>query len=103
MAALRSLYLASFNILKIDRRMVWRSRLATHVCRMLKTVVDMAHGLGMRVVIEGIETESDLAHMRGMKCCAGQGYYFSWPLDFHALAMASSNNAFRQRAPAFSL
>ncbi|MHA6832359.1 hypothetical protein [Ralstonia pseudosolanacearum] len=44
MAALRSLYLASFNILKIDRRMVWRARLAMHVCRMLEAVVDTAHG-----------------------------------------------------------
>ncbi|BCL95495.1 EAL domain-containing protein [Ralstonia pseudosolanacearum] len=104
-STLRRLCLAPFNILKIDRRMVWRSRLATHVCRMLEAVVDMAHGLGMRVIAEGIETESDLARMRSMKCDAGQGYYFSRPLpdaDFRALAMASSNNAFRQRAPVLS-
>ncbi len=101
-STLRRLCLAPFNVLKIDRHMVWRSRLAMHVGRMLEAIVEMAHGLGMRVVAEGIETESDLARMRSMKCDAGQGYYFSRPLsdaDFRALAMASPNNAFRQRAP----
>ncbi|TYZ53244.1 histidine kinase [Ralstonia solanacearum] len=104
-STLRRLCLAPFNILKIDRRMVWRSRLAMHVSRMLEAIVEMAHGLGMRVIAEGIETESDLARMRSMKCDAGQGYYFSRPLsdtDFRALAMASPNNAFRQRAPVLS-
>ncbi|MHA6907862.1 EAL domain-containing protein [Ralstonia pseudosolanacearum] len=60
----------------------------------------------MCVIAEGIETESDLARMRGMKYDAGQGYDFSRPLpdaDCRALAMASSNNAFRQRAPVLSL
>ncbi|MHA6889853.1 hypothetical protein [Ralstonia pseudosolanacearum] len=54
------------------------------------------------MIAEGIETESDLARMRGMKCDAGQSYYLSRPLsdaDFRALAMDSPNNAFRQRAP----
>ncbi len=49
------------------------------------------------MITECIETESDLARMRGMKCDAGQGYNFSRPLpdaDFRALAMASPNNAF---------
>ncbi|MHA6844667.1 EAL domain-containing protein [Ralstonia syzygii] len=104
-STLRRLCLAPFNVLKLDRHMVWRSRLATHVCRMLEGIVEMAHGLGMRVVAEGIETESDLARMRSMKCDAGQGYYFSRPLsdtDFRALAMTSPNNAFRQRAPILS-
>ncbi len=104
-STLRRLCLAPFNILKIDRRMVWRSRLAMHVSRMLEAIVEMAHGLGMRVIAEGIETESDLARMRSMKCDAGQGYYFSRPLsdtDFRALAMASPNNAFGLRAPVLS-
>ncbi|MHA6882187.1 hypothetical protein [Ralstonia pseudosolanacearum] len=58
------------------------------------------------MIAEGIETESDLARMRGMQCDAGRGYDFSRPLpdaDFRALAMASPNNAFRQRAPVHSL
>lgn len=97
-SSLNRLCMAPFNILKIDRQMVWRSRLTTHVFEMLEAIVQLAHGLGMRVVAEGIETEEDLMRMRNIKCDVGQGYYFSRPLpvaEFQALA--SSQNVFGRR------
>ncbi len=92
--SLNRLCTAPFNLLKIDRRMVWRSRLTRHVFDMLEAIVQLAHGLGMRVIATGIETEEDLMRMRSIKCDIGQGYYFSRPLpitQFQDLANSQQN------------
>jgi diguanylate cyclase (GGDEF)-like protein len=41
--------------------------------------VAMAHGLGLRVVAEGVETPRQLDLLRSMGCDEGQGYLFSRP------------------------
>jgi diguanylate cyclase (GGDEF)-like protein len=41
--------------------------------------IAMAHGLGLRVVAEGVETERQLTILRSMGCDDGQGYFFSRP------------------------
>jgi diguanylate cyclase (GGDEF)-like protein len=41
--------------------------------------IAMAHGLGLRVVGEGIETERQLQILRSMGCDDGQGYFFGRP------------------------
>ena len=40
----------------------------------------LAHLLNMDVIAEGIETTSQLAQLKLLKCEHGQGYYFSKPL-----------------------
>ncbi|MDQ1093591.1 EAL domain-containing protein (putative c-di-GMP-specific phosphodiesterase class I) [Xanthomonas sacchari] len=97
-SSINRLCMAPFNILKIDRQMVWRSRLTSHVFETLEGIVRLAHGLGMRVIAEGIETEEDLLRMRSIKCDIGQGYHFSRPLPVpEFLALASSHNVFGRR------
>jgi EAL domain-containing protein (putative c-di-GMP-specific phosphodiesterase class I) len=40
----------------------------------------MAHALGMSVVAEGVETEEQLAILRGLDCNEVQGYYIARPV-----------------------
>lgn len=44
---------------------------------LLEGVVSLGHGLGARVVAEGIETAEHLACVRAVGCDVGQGYLFS--------------------------
>ena len=43
-------------------------------------IIAMAHALGMKVVAEGVETESQAAFLRGEGCDQLQGYLYSKPL-----------------------
>jgi EAL domain-containing protein (putative c-di-GMP-specific phosphodiesterase class I) len=45
-----------------------------------RTVVNLAHSLGMTVVAEGIETADQLAFLRLHGCDRAQGFLFSPPL-----------------------
>ena len=48
---------------------------------MVAAVIAMAHGLGMSVVGEGIETADQLTELVDLACDDGQGYLLSRPLS----------------------
>jgi len=51
-------------------------------------IIDMAHSLGIKVVAEGIETESQRQFLFDAGCDYGQGYLFLKPVpsdEFEAL------------------
>jgi EAL domain-containing protein (putative c-di-GMP-specific phosphodiesterase class I) len=47
----------------------------------LKSIVTMAHDLGMTVVAEGVETDSDAVELYQLGCEFGQGFAFGEPMD----------------------
>jgi diguanylate cyclase (GGDEF)-like protein len=75
-------YLHNFPIddLKIDRSFVSRLGLDTDNSQIVRSVVMLAHSLGIHVTAEGIETARQLKCLRDLGCEYGQGYYFSNPL-----------------------
>jgi len=46
----------------------------------VKTMIKLAHGLGKRILAEGVETSIQLDLLKSMSCDAVQGYHFSKPL-----------------------
>jgi EAL domain-containing protein (putative c-di-GMP-specific phosphodiesterase class I)/CheY-like chemotaxis protein len=57
-------------------------------------IISMAHYLGLKVVAEGVETESQYAFLKRSHCDEFQGYLFARPMTFGALVtMLSENNA----------
>ncbi len=75
-------YLQRFDAdaLKIDRSFV--TRMLTHEgsAELVRTMVGMAHNLGMEVVAEGVESPAQLARLRALGCRYVQGFLFSRPV-----------------------
>jgi EAL domain-containing protein (putative c-di-GMP-specific phosphodiesterase class I) len=68
------------NSLKIDRSFVNGLGAESDDSVIVSGVVGLAHGLGLRVVAEGVETADQLARLHALGCDLGQGYHFARPL-----------------------
>jgi len=67
--------------LKIDRAFVSRLGEDEESLAIVRTIVTLAHNLGMDVIAEGVETVEQLAHLKSLQCEYAQGYYFGRPTD----------------------
>jgi EAL domain-containing protein (putative c-di-GMP-specific phosphodiesterase class I)/GGDEF domain-containing protein len=77
-----------FTWLKIDRGLLFPSRPTSRSDALVDGLVAMAHGMGMRVVGEGIESEAQLLRAIEAGCDYGQGFLFSVVLREDELAGA---------------
>jgi len=75
-------YLQQFpvDVLKIDRAFVIDLPTSVSSAAIVDAIVTLAHGLGLEVVAEGVETPEQLEFLRTHGCDEGQGYYFGRPL-----------------------
>jgi len=62
-------------------------------------IISMAHHLDLKVVAEGVETESQFAFLKRNRCDEFQGYLFAQPMSFGALLGMLSENGCRLRLP----
>lgn len=71
--------------LKIDRAFVAHMEEDTKDALMVRSVINLAHGLGMKVTAEGVETHHGLAMLAALGCDQAQGYVIARPMPFNAL------------------
>lgn len=69
-----------FDTIKIDKFLVHHDATGSRPV-ILRTIVAMAHDLGMDVVAEGAETESDAIELYQLGCEYAQGFAFGQPLS----------------------
>lgn len=69
------------NILKIDRDFVQEMEHSQRTAIILKSIVQMANWLDIDIVVEGVETESQVKMLQDLGCKYIQGYYFCKPIS----------------------
>jgi len=84
------------DILKIDRSFIHDVDRDEDSGRMVEAMIQLAHGLGMVALAEGIETEGELAFLRAAGCTRGQGFLFARPMP------AAEVRGFLARGPLFT-
>ena len=79
-------YLRRFPIdtLKIDQSFVRATGKNKQRPVILRSIIALAHDLGMDVVAEGAETEADAAELYQLGCEYAQGFAFGEPMDADA-------------------
>jgi diguanylate cyclase (GGDEF)-like protein/PAS domain S-box-containing protein len=85
-----------FDTLKIDRNFVMDITENGADRELVNASIAMAHGLGLKVVAEGVEAEEQLSYLKEMDCDFAQGYLFSKPVspeELTALLKAVNNNS----------
>lgn len=66
-----------FNTLKIDRSFITSMEHSSKKLGVVRSIIAMSANLELTVIAEGIETPSQLAQLKVLKCGYGQGFLFS--------------------------
>jgi diguanylate cyclase (GGDEF)-like protein/PAS domain S-box-containing protein len=68
------------QILKIDRSFIRDVHRDTGLASMVRAMIQLASGLGMVPLAEGIETAAELEFLKAHGCSLGQGFHFARPV-----------------------
>jgi Amt family ammonium transporter len=78
-SSLRYLKILPLDVLKVDQSFVAESDTQNEDAQICATIINLAKGLKLKTVAEGIETLSQLETLKKMGCDFFQGYYFYKP------------------------
>ncbi len=71
--------------LKVDQGFVKGLGIDQQDTALVDAIVAMAHALNLSVTAEGVENETQLAHLRSLGCQRGQGFYLARPMPASAI------------------
>jgi diguanylate cyclase (GGDEF)-like protein len=80
-SSLNHLHRFSVDTLKIDRYFVDTMEVSERNLNIVRTIVSLAHNLGMEVVAEGAETSAQVNLLKSLNSDFVQGYFFSKPME----------------------
>ena len=75
-----------FDVLKIDRGFLNETNASESGKFILKKIVEMADGLGVKVICEGVETREQVDMLLDIGCYYAQGYLYSQPIPLEEFA-----------------
>jgi EAL domain-containing protein (putative c-di-GMP-specific phosphodiesterase class I)/GGDEF domain-containing protein len=71
--------------LKLDKSLIDDVGRSGRDAVITRSIIDLAHGLGMKVVAEGVEDAQTAAIVASLGCDIGQGYFFARPMPLAQL------------------
>ena len=72
------------DFLKLDREFLMEAEDDVRSHKVIQSVIQMAHDLGIIVVAEGVETKKQAEMLMGLGCTLAQGYYYERPISIQA-------------------
>jgi diguanylate cyclase (GGDEF)-like protein len=72
--------------MKIDKSFVQNMESDRDNAVIVRSIIDLAHNLGLKVTAEGVETQEAKDMLVGFECDEAQGYYYSYPIPAHEIA-----------------
>jgi EAL domain-containing protein (putative c-di-GMP-specific phosphodiesterase class I) len=81
-----------FTEIKIDREFVTDLPRSRDDEVIVRSVIELAHGLGLSITAEGVETVEQLTALRALGCDVVQGYLLAHPLEAHDLVAWASRH-----------
>ena len=69
------------NVLKVDMVFLRKTTEMERSRKILRTIVVLAQELGMKTIVEGVETSEQLEFLKSISCDIFQGYYFAKPME----------------------
>jgi len=86
-----------FTELKIDKLFVKDLPRDHDCCAIVKSMIDLAHSLGLTATAEGVETPEQLRMLKALRCDVAQGYLIAEPLE--PATLADWQSGFERRWP----
>jgi EAL domain-containing protein (putative c-di-GMP-specific phosphodiesterase class I) len=80
------------DTLKIDRAFISRMDTDLETREIVRIIVMLAHGLRLKVVAEGVETQAQVDLLKEIGCELAQGYLYSKPVPAEAIEQLLRSN-----------
>jgi EAL domain-containing protein (putative c-di-GMP-specific phosphodiesterase class I) len=80
-SAIAQLVKLPFSEIKVDKSFVLEMDRVRDAAVVAKAIIDLGHNLGLTVVAEGVERETQLKMLADYGCDLAQGFYFFRPMD----------------------
>ena len=68
------------DAVKLDKSFLIEVPESDASCSLVRGVVEMAHGLGLKTTVEGVERPEQLQYLKSIQCDTVQGYYTGRPM-----------------------
>jgi len=92
----------AFDKLKIDQSFIRDLATDAENAAIVRAILQMAHGLGLKTIAEGVETQPALESLLALRCDEAQGYLFARPMPAAQLAEYLATAARRSPSGAWS-